>query len=105
MANTKVFLHDILKKEYYNGKEKLKRDVVLDHLEDLRWLLVQYNSTVIMALPHIFLVITCLTLLYLGVQHLLPINFFVTYLNLRLTDSFCITEFPLSSRIPPWRDR
>jgi CBS domain-containing protein len=36
-----LHLHDILKKEYYNGKKKLKRNVVLDHLEELRWLLVR----------------------------------------------------------------
>jgi sec-independent protein translocase protein TatC len=70
----------------------------LDHLEDLRWLLVRSTlAIVIMAFAtYFFLVITCLTLLYLvryG-QHLLPINFLWPISILRLTDSFCITEFP-----------
>ncbi len=42
-----LHLHDILKKELYNGKKTLKEMSFLDHLEELRWLLVRSSAAVI----------------------------------------------------------
>jgi sec-independent protein translocase protein TatC len=67
----------------------------LDHLEDLRWLLVRSTlAIVIWLLPRFFAIYLFDTIIWSGTANIYNLSiFFVTY-PLGLTDSFCITEFP-----------
>jgi sec-independent protein translocase protein TatC len=73
-----------------------------------RWLLVRSTlAIVIMAFATYFFsdYLFDTIIFWSGTANIYNLSIFCDLSQSLLTDSFCITEFPLSSRIPPWRDR